>query len=248
MIIPSPTRKPFPILLAALLVAAVLADTISATAQTPKSTPPAPTAKSLPPAQQPPAPHSALPPEVAATLTKTTSSLAEAEKALQHFTEMEEELGSLRIKVEEILTDTTQTAEQLRPQLAAVKSQIEKLGPPPAKDGPAEAPEMAAERARLTGAGSRLRWRHQVERADLGARAPADRAHHGAAALAVHQEPAGAAAEPTAAGHLARHRLRVARCHAATQILRGRLELLGKPEEHRAALCWSALLCCSMRS
>ncbi len=151
MSISSPKCKPFPILLAALLVTAVLAGMMSAAAQTPKPAPSTPTAKSTPPAQQPPAPHSALPPEVAATLTKTTSSLAEAEKALQHFTEMEEELSGLRIKVEDILTDTTQTVEQLRPQLAAVKSQIEKLGPPPAKDGPAEAPDMAAERARLTG-------------------------------------------------------------------------------------------------
>jgi small-conductance mechanosensitive channel len=43
----------------------------------------------------------------------------------------------------------TQTADSLRPQLAAVKSQIEKLGPAPGKDGPSEPPETAAERSRL---------------------------------------------------------------------------------------------------
>ena len=44
-------------------------------------------------------------------------------------------------------TSSTATAEALRPQLAEVKSQIERLGPPP-KDQP-EAPTIAAERARL---------------------------------------------------------------------------------------------------
>jgi small-conductance mechanosensitive channel len=48
-----------------------------------------------------------------------------------------------------VLDNTAQTAETLRPQLAAVKSQVDKLGPPPAKDAAPEAPEMAAERARL---------------------------------------------------------------------------------------------------
>ena len=42
------------------------------------------------------------------------------------------------------------TAASREPELAAVRSQIEKLGPPPDKDGPAEAPALAAERARLT--------------------------------------------------------------------------------------------------
>ena len=46
-------------------------------------------------------------------------------------------------------TTPPQTAETLRPELAAVRSQIEKLGPPPGKNDPAEAPALAAERARL---------------------------------------------------------------------------------------------------
>ncbi|NJO32895.1 MAG: DUF3772 domain-containing protein [Rhodospirillales bacterium] len=92
----------------------------------------------------------ALPPEVAASLNKMAASLTEAETALQQLSGFEDELGGLRAKVEDVLDQTSQTAEALRPQLAAVKSQIEKLGPPPAKDAPPEAPEMAAERARLT--------------------------------------------------------------------------------------------------
>ena len=72
-----------------------------------------------------------------------TASLTEAEKALQQLSGFEDELGGLRTKVEEVLDQTSQTAEALRPQLEAVKSQIEKLGAPPAKDAPPEAPEMA---------------------------------------------------------------------------------------------------------
>ena len=133
MLTSQPVLRPLRILLAAPLMAVLFAGVLEA--------------QTSPPAQ--PSAQAALPPEVAAALNKMTSSLAEAEKALQQLTEFEEELSGLRMKVEEVLDDTTQTAELLRPQLAAVKSQIEKLGQAPAKDAPAEAPEMAAERARL---------------------------------------------------------------------------------------------------
>src|SRR5581483_6558253 len=75
---------------------------------------------------------------------------------IQHLSALEEELGGLRVSVETILSDSSDTADMLRPQLAAVKSQIEKLGPPPGKDGPAEAPALAAERARLTALAAEL--------------------------------------------------------------------------------------------
>jgi len=94
--------------------------------------------------------QSALPAEVAAALGRMAAVLAEVEKTLQNLSEVEEDLSRSRTKVEEVLDSTTQTAEALRPQLMAVKSQIEKLGPAPVKDGPPEAPEVAAERARLT--------------------------------------------------------------------------------------------------
>ena len=117
------------------------------------------TAQAPPAAAQPqPGPtqpvQAALPPEVLSQLGKMTTSLAEAEKALQHLSEFEEELGGLRSKVEQVLDTSSQVAETLRPQLAAVQSQIEKLGPAPAKDAPPEAPEVAAERARLGGLAS----------------------------------------------------------------------------------------------
>jgi small-conductance mechanosensitive channel len=95
------------------------------------------------------APQSALPPEAAARLAKASAALSNAETALQNINEAESELGELRAKVEEALDNTVEAAGALRPELAAIKSQIEKLGPAPGKDAPAEAPEMAAERNRL---------------------------------------------------------------------------------------------------
>ena len=63
--------------------------------------------------------------------------------------ELESELQRLRGNVEQIIYDSTSTAEALRPQLAEVKSQIEKLGPPPPAGQPPESATVAAERARL---------------------------------------------------------------------------------------------------
>jgi potassium efflux system protein len=100
--------------------------------------------------------QAALPKTVADALARLTGSLDGAEKALQHLNNVEEDLRTLRINVEDILADAAQTAEALRPELALVRTQIEKLGPPPAKDAPAEAPTIAAERARLTALASVL--------------------------------------------------------------------------------------------
>ena len=102
------------------------------------------------------------------------ASIDTAEKAIQHLKEVEEDLGQLRIDVEGILANSQDTAEALRPELVEIKSQIEKLGPSPAKDAPAEAPAIAAERARLARSRSYGR-RHQVDRAHLGPGASADR-------------------------------------------------------------------------
>jgi potassium efflux system protein len=129
-------RATRPILYAMLMLTALVVGAAGAIAQTP------------PPAQSQPA-LPALPPEITASLGKMTASLAEAEKALQQLSGFEDELGGLRARVEEVLDQTAQTAESLRPRLDDVKSQIEKLGPPPAKDAPPETPEVAGERTRL---------------------------------------------------------------------------------------------------
>src|SRR6185295_4374673 len=137
-------RRPLSCLLVALLLA--LTWIAPAAAQAPQ---PAPTQPAVPaPAESPPA-KLALPGEIGDGVARLTAAIEAAEKTIQHLTELEEELGRLRVDVESILSDSTQTAETLRPQLSAVKSQIEKLGPQPAKDAPAEAPAIAAERARL---------------------------------------------------------------------------------------------------
>ena len=109
-------------------------------ASPPPTTPPAATSSSAPPA-------SVLPPEVTTPVERLARSIATAEKSIQQLKELESELQRLRGEVEEIIYDSTATAEALRPQLAEVKGQIERLGPPP-KDQP-EAPAIAAERARL---------------------------------------------------------------------------------------------------
>jgi potassium-dependent mechanosensitive channel len=114
------------------------------------ATPPAPagTPAASPPAAAPPAPTPVtLPPEVTNPVERLAKSIATAEKSIQQLKEMEGDLQRLRSNVEEIIYESTATAETLRPQLAEIKSQIDKLGPPP-KDQP-ETPTVATERARL---------------------------------------------------------------------------------------------------
>lgn len=99
---------------------------------------------------------STLPPELIAPIDKMTRGIEAAEKAVQNLKELEEELSRLRLDVEGILNDSRDSAEDLRPRVAAIKDQIEKLGPPPAKDAPPEAASIAAERARLNAEAAEL--------------------------------------------------------------------------------------------
>ena len=113
------------------------------------TTPPTPSPQTAPaPAVPPPAPVG-LPPEVTNPVEKLAKSIETAEKSIQQLKELEGELQRLRGNVEQIIYESTSTAEALRPQLAEVKSQIEKLGPSPASGQPAESATVAAERARL---------------------------------------------------------------------------------------------------
>jgi potassium-dependent mechanosensitive channel len=119
------------------------------TPPTTATTPPAPPTGAAPPVAAPPTPPApfALPAELTNPVERLAKSIATAEKSIQQLKEMEGDLQRLRSNVEEIIYDSTATAEALRPQLAEIKSQIDKLGPPP-KDQP-ESPTVAAERARL---------------------------------------------------------------------------------------------------
>ena len=146
------------LLIAALLAAAALAHVCPVSAQTQPGTPAdkqgqnhaGQTARTEAQSQ------AALPEDVKKPIAKLTTAIETAEKALQQLSELEEELGRLRLEVEEILAELVDTAENLRPQLAAVRSQIERLGPVPGKDAPPEAPAIAADRARLTALASEL--------------------------------------------------------------------------------------------
>jgi small-conductance mechanosensitive channel len=128
--------------LIALLAAFVTVLPAAVSAQ-PPSPVPAPAAPSAPP--PPPAPL--LPPEVTTPVERLAKGIEAAEKSIQQLKELESELQRLRGDVEGIIYESTATAEALRPQLAEVRSQIERLGAPP-KDQP-ETPAIASERARL---------------------------------------------------------------------------------------------------
>ncbi|MGE0701033.1 MAG: DUF3772 domain-containing protein, partial [Hyphomicrobiaceae bacterium] len=96
-----------------------------------------------------PPPPVVLPKEALEPVERLSRNIESAEKAIQQLKELEGELARLRAEVERIIYDSTSTADALRPQLEEVQKQIERLGPPPGKDQPAETPTVAAERARL---------------------------------------------------------------------------------------------------
>lgn len=100
-----------------------------------------------PPAPPPAAP--ALSREAMEPVERLARNIENAEQAIQQLKELEGELGRLRSEVERIIYDSTSTADSLKPQLEEVQKQIERLGPPPAKDQPPESATVAAERARL---------------------------------------------------------------------------------------------------
>ena len=102
------------------------------------------------PAEAPSPPSaSPLPAGIGERVARLAAAIDAAEKIVPQIAGLEDELGHLRIDVETILSDSSQAAEALRPQLAAVRSQIERLGPPPAKDSPAEPEALSSDRVRL---------------------------------------------------------------------------------------------------
>jgi small-conductance mechanosensitive channel len=107
------------------------------------------------PAAEPPGAQQ-LQPEAGDGVARLKGAIDLAEKKFQQPAELDDDLGNLRGDAEQILAEASQIAEALRPQLAAVSSQIEKLGPAPAKDAPAEAAAIAAERARLSAMAANL--------------------------------------------------------------------------------------------
>ena len=120
----------------------------------PAATPPA----AAPPAAQPPAPTPPPPPppppgpptlDVDGDLKRLLESIDRVEKDIASAKDSESALGSLRGQVEGIMYESTQINEKLKPRLAEVRAQIDKLGAPPKPDQPPEPPQTATERARL---------------------------------------------------------------------------------------------------
>ena len=97
-----------------------------------------------------------LPPEIHDTIAKVVGTMEGAEKTLTAITTVDTDLGRLRDDIDGVIAKTTQTADSLRPRLADLNSQIEKLGAAPDKAATPEAPSIASERARLNGESSEL--------------------------------------------------------------------------------------------
>lgn len=97
-----------------------------------------------------------LPPEVNDTISKVVGTMEGAEKTLTAITTVDTDLGRLRDDIDGVIAKTTQTADSLRPRLADLNSQIEKLGAAPDKTAAPEAAAIAAERARLNAEASEL--------------------------------------------------------------------------------------------
>lgn len=105
-------------------------------------------------------PQSAAPPADLEALLQPVAAVASeidaAEKAVERMKEREEDLARQRADIARISAEALRAAEALRPRLADVRTQIEKLGPPPAKDAPQESAQIAAERSRLNTLASQI--------------------------------------------------------------------------------------------
>src|SRR6185312_2161923 len=66
------------------------------------------------------------------------------------------DLAALRTSIEKIENNAKDAGEKLRRPLDEVRSQIDKLGAPPAANEPPEEPDVAAERARLNGIAAQI--------------------------------------------------------------------------------------------
>jgi small-conductance mechanosensitive channel len=134
----------------------------AATPVPPAATPPppaaegaAPTAPAAPAAPAPPAPapdnatDQATLDEIRQPSAYLRTAIESLETNVEAARENDEELARQRLEIEALIQASDLFLESLQPRYKAVTLQIEKLGPPPAKDQPAEAPAIAEERQRL---------------------------------------------------------------------------------------------------
>jgi small-conductance mechanosensitive channel len=120
-------------------------------APAPLQQPAAPAA--APPPSSPPASApvlAAMPAEVGEALQRLSVDMDRSEQAAERLKAHEDDLSRLRGTVEQLQEEAQRIADLIQPKLQILRSQIEKLGPPPGKDQPAEAATLAAERARLS--------------------------------------------------------------------------------------------------
>jgi small-conductance mechanosensitive channel len=90
-----------------------------------------------------------LSPEVNDAIKQMVESMDGAEKALTRISAANDSLADLRDQIDNVIAKATKTADVIRPRRDELQRQLSKLGPPPAKDAPAESATVAAERERL---------------------------------------------------------------------------------------------------
>lgn len=88
-------------------------------------------------------------PEVNEAIKEMVDSMDSAEKALAKMSASDNNLSNLRDQIDGVIAKATKTADAVRPRREEIERQLSKLGPPPAKDAPAESETVVAERARL---------------------------------------------------------------------------------------------------
>ncbi|AGK57369.1 mechanosensitive ion channel MscS [Hyphomicrobium denitrificans 1NES1] len=79
-----------------------------------------------------------------------------AEKALARISAANDSLADLRDQIDNVIAKATRTADAVRPRREEIERQLSKLGPPPAKDAPAESATVVAERERLASQSAEL--------------------------------------------------------------------------------------------
>ena len=125
-----------------------------APAATPAPTPP----PAKPPADAKPATPVPvlLPNDISESVERLLKAIKDAEAAVDHYHQQEDELQGLRTKVEVILSETQDVHGRLQPLIDDVKAQIEHMGPLPAAGQPAEAAGTTGDRDRLNGLSAQL--------------------------------------------------------------------------------------------
>ncbi len=126
-------------------------------APAPQPTPaPAAAAPSPPPPPPPQKPSGPSIEEIVRPVNSLQSAIEAAEKNLEQSPGSQRDLAALRTGIEKIENNAREAVDDLRKPLDEVRSQIAKLGAPPAANEPPEEPDVAAERARLNGIAAQI--------------------------------------------------------------------------------------------